>query len=188
MAEVIKISEPTIRYSTDATASDRAPVIGEPKVRTSSDDVVVSQRNISTKALYPLSHEFKPALATALRLLEEAIQEMKVAIDMLEDGDLLSSDDALQRFQALLPELFCCRDLGDGFGSIINAVFHSMKNLQGSPANKEQLQAIRNIVNRILTEPFIEVEEAVTEIILLENVGLIVEPEHFKFAADLLIE
>jgi hypothetical protein len=188
MAEVIRLDEPTIRYSTDATASDRVPVIGKPKIQTSIDDVHVSKRNISTNELYPLSFELKPELATALRLLEEGIQEMNVSVAMLEEGDLLSSDDALQRFQALLPELFCCRDLGDGFGAIINAVFHSLINLQGSPANNEQLRTLLNIMNRISTEPFIEFEEAVAEIMLLEGVGLITEPEHFKFVADFLIE
>jgi hypothetical protein len=43
-------------------------------------------------------------------------------------------------------------------------------------------------MNRISTEPFIEFEEAVAEIMLLEDVGLITEPEHFKFVADFLIE
>lgn len=176
-----------VNSGTDATAS-HGLFIGKPEVRTSADDVPASHGHIPTKDLYPLSSELKPALATAFRLLEEGTQNIKVAIDMLAEGDLLSSDDALQRFQALLPELFCCRDLGEGFGAIINAVFHSLRNLQGSPANNEQLQAVRNIISRILTEPFIEFDEAITEIISLENVGLVVEPEHFKFAADLLIE
>lgn len=185
-----KLYQFPVRYNPDPTGGDNIREIGEPSIRTSSTDLDVSssQREISTKELYPLASEINPILATAFHLLEEGVGHINLAIRKLEEGDSISSDDEVQHFQALLPELFCCRNLGDGFGAIISSVFHSLRNLDGNPANDEQLKAIKNIVCRISTEPFILFDEAVNEIIKLEDVGLTIEPEHYKFAADLLIE
>ena len=105
---------------------------------------------------------------------------------MLIYDDLISSDDSIQRFQALLPELFCCRGLGDGFGAVINSIFHAIGNMDDTPMNESQLRAILNILRRIYTEPFIEYDEAVEEIMHLETVGFEVSPPYFKFVADLL--
>jgi shikimate 5-dehydrogenase len=52
--------------------------------------------------------------------------------------------------------------------------------------NQTQLHAILNILKRIHTEPFIEYDEAVEEILHLETAGFEVSPPHFKYVADLL--
>ncbi len=143
---------------------------------------------IDTKDLYPLRAELNPTLNTALKLLNEGLKHVNEALEMLAENDLIASDDALQRFHALLPELFCCRELGDGFGAIVNSIFHSLKNMKGIPPTEEQLKMIRNLVTRIYTEPFISFEESVEEVILLESVELDVAPSHFKYAADMLSE
>jgi hypothetical protein len=142
---------------------------------------------IDTKDLYPLytEHSF---LSSAIQLLEEGIKYLNESIKMLNKDDLLSSDDALQRFQALLPELFCCRNLGDGFGAVVNSIFHSLKNLDGIPLNGKQLEAVLKTVRRIYTEPYIAFNEAVEEIMSLENTELEMEPPYIEFAADLLNE
>lgn len=195
LAEVLNIKD----YTSDPTGGDILKRIEMPTFRTTTSTATTTSsaftttedyftKQIPIRELYPLANELKPALGTALHLLEEGLTHINVATNMLIEGDLVSSDDAIQRFQALLPELFCCRTLGDGFGAIVNAIFQSLKNLEGIPANIEQLGVIRNITNRILTEPFISFEEAVDEIILFETVGLISESSHFKYAADLLVE
>lgn len=154
--------------------------------RISETDHSIINRLISTEELYPLSSEIRPELARAFELINEGVAYLSNAITMLDEGDLLSSDDYINRLQALLPEIFCCRSIGDGFGEIINAVFHSIANKQGAPLNNTELQAIKNILKRISTEPFISTEDAVDEIIKIEEVGFEVEPSHFKFLADML--
>lgn len=143
---------------------------------------------IDTKSLYPLSQELRPELSTAFRLMEEGLSLVTFAIKEERRGDMISSDDAINRLQALLPEMFCCRSISDGFGAIINAVYHSIQNMQGIPLNADQLQAIKKILSRINTELFLNYEDAVDEIISLENVGLEVEPSYFKYAAEMLDE
>lgn len=187
MGQLLQFQAPTINYGIDHATAETSRKIEKPSI-TVSEGESKPLNFISTQSLYPLASEFNPKLFMAMRLLEEGIGQLNEAINMFRNDYLLSSDDAIQRFQALLPELFCCRDLGDGFGAVVNAVFHSLKNLEGIPANQEQLLAIKKIINRIAIEPFLDFEEAVDEIIMLENVKLIVEPSHFKFMADMLIE
>lgn len=187
MGQLLQFKEPTVNYGMDHATAASSRKIEEPTVTVSEGDSKPFGF-ILTKSLYPLASELNPKLATAMQLLEEGVCQLDEAINMFIENNLLSSDDALQRFQALLPELFCCRDLGDGFGAVVNAVFHSLKNLEGMPANREQLFAIKKIINRIATEPFLSIEEAVDEIILIEKAKLIVEPSNFKFMADMLIE
>jgi hypothetical protein len=175
--------------SATASASAIASAIASATMATSATiDNFITKPRIPLSELYPLTHELKPELGAAISLLEEGINHIDVAINMIIENDIISSDDAIQRFQALLPELFCCRNLGDGFGAIVTSIFNSLTNLEGVPANLEQLEVIRKITARILTEPFIVFDEAVDEIMLFEKVGLISESSHFEFIADLLIE
>ncbi|MEN6373833.1 MAG: hypothetical protein ABFD75_03490 [Smithella sp.] len=190
LADVLDIND-YISYPTDSTGGDVLKEIEKSGFRSTTPIMASSsadEPSIPIRELYPLASEIKPELSTALHLLEEGIEDINISIKMLMENDLISSDDAIQRFQALLPELFCCRNLGDGFGAIVNAIFHSLKNLNGIPASLEQLKVIQKITNRILTEPFISFEEAVDEIILFDTVELISESDHFKYVADLLIE
>lgn len=185
MADVIKIRTKTAIESGEADATIYS---NRSRVRVSDETAgPFNEKIISPRELYPL-HADHVLLSTALLLLDEGANYLNDSIRMFDDGDMLGSDDALQGFQALLPELFCCRDLGDGFGAIVNSVFHSLKNLDGVPLNKKQLQTVRQIVRRIATEPFISLDEALEEIGLLQDAGLEVEPPYFKFAAELLSE
>jgi hypothetical protein len=177
----------TASTATSLTTTTSATATSSGTISATIDNPTVKP-NISLRELYPLTHELKPELGTALSLLEEGINNIDIAINMIIENKLMISDDAIQRFQALLPELFCCRTLGDGFGAIISAIYNALKNLDGLPANLEQLKVIKKIVTRIQTEPFINFDEAVDEIMLFEAVGLISEPSHFEYAADLLIE
>lgn len=186
--DLIPFRSPSITSAPDATARDSTADTSGFSVRISPSEGPKSDSAVSTRDLYPLRAELNPQLSTALQLLDEGIEHLNSAVAMFAEDDVLSSDDALQRFQALLPELFCCRDLGDGFGAIVSAIYHVLKNLEGNPLNPNQLQAIRNIVRRLSTEPFIGFDEATDEIMSLDDAGLRVEPSHFRFLADLLSE
>jgi hypothetical protein len=176
-----------------ATEPDWTVIFGElerqlPELQIKTIEQSSVSNQIETKTLYPVSQELRPELTTAFRLIEEGLALVALAIKEEREGDMISSDDAINRLQALLPELFCCRSISDGFGAIINAVYHSIQNMQGTPLNADQLHALRKILNRVNTEPFLTYEEAVDEIITLEKVGFEVEPSYFKYAADVLDE
>jgi len=185
MGEVLQL-RPTVTSDSDNTGVKTENGIHKPSVSTTSSGSESSQGYISNEDLYPVREQYNPALATAGQLLDEGISLVNESINMLIDDDLISSDDSIQKFQVLLPELFCCRGLGDGFGAVINAIYHSINNMNDISINETQLRAILNILKRIHTEPYIEYGEAVEEILHLETVGLEVSPPHFKYVADLL--
>ncbi|MCI0491279.1 MAG: hypothetical protein L0229_32210 [Blastocatellia bacterium] len=155
-------------------------VKGEPKKNLSGQ--------ISIDDLYPARQAISPELSTALHLLNEGIANVEEALSALEARNDIGADAAIQRLQALLPELFCCRQLSDSFGAIIVATFHALRNSSGQPLKKRQMVALGKILRSIRDEPFMSYDKAVDEIIELENVGFVVEPKEFEYLADLLDE
>ncbi len=143
------------------------------------------QGKMSTESLYSVP-AVDPNLATAFTLLDEALEWMNEAIKAKHDGDDIDSDDAVMHVQALLPELFCCRTIGDGFGSMVNAIYHGLNNINGELLEREQLVALKNALDRIKTKPFLDVDTAIEEIMRLEDAGFTVEPGEFKHLANIL--
>lgn len=185
MGDVIQFRE-TISSDSYNTGSRTEDKTYKPSISATTSGSESTEGYMKTEDLYPVREQLNPALTTASQLLEEGIDLVNESILMLVDDDLISSDDAMLRFRALLPELFCCRSLGDGFGTIINSIFHAIGNMDETPMNERQLHTILNILKRIHTEPFIEYNEAVEEIMSLEEAGFEVSPPHLKFVADLL--
>ena len=143
---------------------------------------------ISVDDLYPSTEAAAPELSVALRLLSTALAYVDQASTSLEKGNDIVADDAVQQLQALLPELFNCRALGDGYGAIINAALNSLRNTHGSPINALQLRALRQVLQRARFEPFIQFESALDEIVKLEESGFLIEPAGFEYLADWLDE
>lgn len=162
----------------------------KPKLRiVGKDDIVdtIAQR-ISIEELYPASEAIKPELNVALRLLSVSSNRIQESIELLHIGDSVASDDAIQHLQAILPELFCCRSISDSFGAMINATYHALKNQEGLPLSKHQIQALGRALGRIRSEPYMRFETAVEEIMALEEAGFMVEPPEFEYLADWLDE
>lgn len=177
--------KPSVSDSVDGTRVD-SNSLGHTAIETAADIGRISSKKIDISELYPLSSELRPELSTAFALLDEGLHDVSVAIEMQNIGDMISSDDAINRLQALLPELFCCRSLGDGFGSIISAIYQSITNMHGNPLNAKQLSALQVVLKRVQSEPFLEFNEAVDEIMALEDAGFEVEPSYYAYAADML--
>lgn len=187
MGEVLRF-QPRVSHEVDKTGDIEQVPTEIPPVRITPLEREVSTGQIETKSLYPLSREVRPELAATFTLLNEGLKHIADAINAEVKGDRISSDDAIHRLQTLLPELFCCRSISDGFGSIVSAVYQSLGNMQGGFVNSGQLQAIKRVLSRIDTEPFLEFGEAVDEIMALEEAGFEVEPPYYKYAADMLDE
>jgi hypothetical protein len=139
-------------------------------------------------ALYPASEALSPDLGTALRLLAESIQRADEAVAAADSGERLAADNALIRVQALMPELFCCRSLGDGFGHIISAVYYGIKNRQGSFLDTVQVRALRRTLDAIRSKPFMLFDEADKFVDHLEEANLDTEPSTFKEIQELVDE
>jgi hypothetical protein len=143
---------------------------------------------VSIEDLYPSTEAAAPELDVALRLLARGLEYVNEAFAATQTGNAIVGDDAMQRLQALLPELFNCRVLGDGYGAIINAVLGSLENMRGSPLNKQQIGTIRQVLRRVRSEPFIQYSSALDEIEKLEQANFVIEPSGFEHLADWLDE
>jgi hypothetical protein len=141
---------------------------------------------ISIDELYPATEAIGPDLATALRLLADSLKRIDDAIEALKAHDIISADDSIQHLKTIMPELFCCRSLGDGYGAIINAIMCALENLQGKPLSASQILSIGQRLKHLRSEPFIQFAEALDEIEELEKVDLIVTPAEFEYLADWL--
>jgi hypothetical protein len=138
--------------------------------------------------LYPATESVTPELGAALRLLARAIQYTDDAFEAIQNRNAIAADDAMQRLQAMMPELFNCRSLGDGYGAVINGILSSLENMHGAPLSQQQIQAIKQVLEKIRSEPFMKFDDAIEEMMKLELAGLVVEPEGLEYLADWLDE
>lgn len=141
---------------------------------------------MSMEKLYPLGTEKSPELKAAVRLLQEAEAFVDEALQACRDEDFLAAAIAMQELKALLPELFCCRVIGDGFGATIVALFHSIKNHGDHAFEDGQFVTIRFLVRKLASEPFLSFEEAQKLIDELEDVGFAVESPEIGILADIV--
>jgi hypothetical protein len=86
-----------------------------------------------------------------------------------------------------LPELFCCRSLGDSFATVVNALFHGLKNLNGLPIREAQITQILNSIRVLRRRPFLEYGEALAVVGRLEATGLRSDPQGLATIEEVLL-
>lgn len=145
-----------------------------------------SGSNMPIARLYPLGTETNPQLASATRLLKEAVERLSEALSCFERDDPIGADDYAQGVRVLIPELFCCRSLGDGFGSVVLAAFYSLAHLDGAPINQAQVSALLRGLTKVSNEPFIRFEVALQVHSWLEAVGLNPDSRGFDELGEVL--
>ena len=134
---------------------------------------------LSQRDLYPVRHAFSPEHITALRLLRLAAGRIQKAIRALNEGDEMAADSEVQRVQVLLPELFCCRALGDGFGSVVNALMSAFESLRGNMPSISQLKALFRVFEFLREQPFLSADDGDQQLEQLEAVELNPYPAEF---------
>jgi hypothetical protein len=180
---------PGIRFvQREPMGTSTAPLDALTKARVVSidDSPQFAAETMDIADLYPEIAHISPILGHALRALAAAREAAEEALEAMKRGDWMASDESMQRLQALLPELFCCRDIGDGFGAIINALRLSFVNAKGVPLSEPQIKLIRYVLERIRQEPFLHFDQAAELIESLEDTGLIVDPPSFAVLGELL--
>lgn len=126
--------------------------------------------------LYPVRHAFRPEHLTALRLLTVAVGRFKRALEAMAESDILAADTEIQKVQVLLPELFCCRTLGDGFATIVNAFMSAFEGLAGNTLNLSQIKMMNRVFELLKERPFLSADEAADAVEMLESAGLQIHP------------
>lgn len=140
-------------------------------------------RLASTTDIYP-DIRSSIELNTAVELLSEARIYLDRAVALVR-RDPIASDDEMQKLQALLPELFCCRVvLGDGFGAAVNSLQQAFANSEGVPLESHQIETVSRAVGRLQREPFLPFEASIDLAAALQSAGLDTEPAGLGILAD----
>lgn len=127
-----------------------------------------------------------PYLKNALRLLSMAMGRIDRALEFLADED--KTGVAMQRYQLLLPELFACRSLGEGFGLIVSSLQNAATRLPGHAMDEQQIRTVRSALAALRSDPFMTFDAAMAHVSSLEHADLNVNPPKFEYLADLLSE
>jgi hypothetical protein len=142
------------------------------KARTHFD----SRPIIGIDKLYPATPESVSDLLRAIGLLADAVEYLNRARSCVE-GAPMKADQEINHLRLLLPKLFSCRQIGDGFASVINSVHFAFINLRGSVLSTPQINAIWRILRELRSKPFLSFHESLESVEQLQEVGLNIYPE-----------
>lgn len=161
------------------TTSRDTELHDRPNLRLVQPGETRGENEISVEELYPRSEASSRELRRALELLTEGSQYINLAVDSIDEGDILGADDAVGHLQVMMPELFCCRSLGDSYGAVISAVMASLRNRESEPLSNTQVRTLSLVLTELRRRPFMKFDQALELIDWLEGVDLNTEPEAF---------
>lgn len=150
-------------------------------------EVKTAQKVSKVEDIYP-EIQSSSILGTILNLLDKSLETIQLAKRELEQGNEVYSDVYVLEFQGLLDELFCNREVGDGFGMVINSLLSLFENLDGNFLNIIQITTIYRILHVIRAKPFLSESEAIELTQYLEDSELEIEPKGFNNLVDFLTD
>jgi hypothetical protein len=154
---------------------------------TTEKDKEEGQANrVGIDALYHDRQAISPELDIALRLMSSGLGYLDEAVEAAASGEVIASDNAVMKLRAILPELFCCRSVGDGFGEAINSIQNALDNLKGIPPTRAQIEAIARLLKKVYEVPFISFDDVLDDVERLEEAELIIDPAEFEHLSNLL--
>jgi hypothetical protein len=162
-----------------------------PLLKANSDIQVVTDsepplNRLGTEDIYPDPSARSAPLNAALKLLYEAESCLDSAVVLVRDGDLIGADDHTCKFVAMLPELFCCREIGDGFALIVSSMFHAVKNKGSTPLTERQLLGLAFLTKFLRNNIFCAVDTAIDATEKLVTVDLNTDPPALTTVGELL--
>lgn len=143
------------------------------------------QTAIPINALYPDLDGATGVLRSALRLTESALALVEESA-ALRWSDPVGSDDRMNRLVPVLLELFCWRELGEGFAVVVNGLLCGVKNQVADTWNGPQLKAVHDVIYALRSEPYLDFDKAIRHVEQLEASGLTPEPRELEILADWL--
>jgi hypothetical protein len=131
---------------------------------------------IEIDKLYPVREGSGQAVVRALELLAQAIDFLNQARVALREDGASAADRCTQRFKLLLPELFACRKIGDGYALIINSLHFAFIHLHGKPLTGEQLTTVWRVLKELRNRPLVSFDQAIAVVSEIESIGFQVDP------------
>ena len=148
----------------------------------------MTSRGVNIDAIYQSGEWVSRRLETALRLLRHAEDHLQFAQTEARAGHRAMADDSFYAVKALLPELFCCRAIAEGFATLIGALLYSIENLKGQEVTEEQRATIHSCIAFLRSRPFLDEQSADGQVELLEKSGLNPDPPGLNDLMQVLID
>jgi len=126
---------------------------------------------LSIDRLYLGTDEADGSLARTKRVLRTCIEHCRDAQQYAEEDEWPQSDNEMVHVQSRLPDLFTYRDLGDGFGMVVDALLTAFENQDDLPCDLPQIQAVRRVLADLRDRPFMNSGKAVDLTFQLEDAG-----------------
>lgn len=155
-------------------------------IRSSEPEDVEDTSPLSIDELYPGAGDTDGSLSRAKRALRVCIEHCRKAQQHLDEGDGLKSDNEMVHVQNRLPDLFTYRDLGDGFGMVVDALLTSFENQDDMPCTLQQIKTVRRVLSDLRDRPFMSSGKAVDLTLQLEEAGLDTDHEAMAPFSDWL--
>jgi hypothetical protein len=151
-----------------------------------SASAAVKQEAVSAELLYPIHAESgSPIVTAAFRLLREATELLDAALVALRGADRVTADYSCTRLHSLLPEMFCCRRIGDGYASAVAVAATAYATQAGIPFEENQLVALLTMFRALRAKPFMSLDTLDEFIEAMEKSGLSVEVPGYEQLATL---
>jgi hypothetical protein len=172
----------TIDTTSTPTFSNAAPAESRPKEDLSVSFVTRSVDGgekflvLRPNELYPFSDVNDAVLFQALEMLGECIGVLESAQRIDPLSDYIGFDEQMMEARALLKDLFDLRSIGDGFGSVVNAVLWSLRNKDTETLNRKQISTLLESLKELKRKPLMHFDTAMSVVDQLEEADLIVEP------------
>ncbi len=151
-------------------------VADEPRVRGLRTEGNVALAPISIDQLYHAEEGAKPELIRALSIMADGIEALGQSRRAIQESNLMLADQVLLKFQSLLPDLFGCRKIGDGFANVINSIHFAFVNRKGKPLSLGETTSVWRVMKELRNGPFLSFDGSLEFVAQLEDAGLAVFP------------
>jgi len=192
MAETIE-AEVKVGISGNGIAKDHGPyppAVLEWNVQPIIDyqQFPTTPRILGVADLYAETPGRSALLLRATELLALSVRRLQEARERLDDEDQIGADYEVTLFQGDLPELFYLSSLSEGFGAVIVALYHGLKNRRAARLTPEQLLVVQRCAARLGRQLFLNYEAALDLIDELETVGLKIDPPEAEGLTEILVD
>lgn len=162
-----------VRSTVGSVFSETDEEIGLKRAQPADDE----SQLVDVEQLYPATAELNTRLSAALGLLGLALGRIERALEALRAKDVVTADDHTNHLFAVLQELFCLRDVSEGFASVVGACISGIQNSEGVPFSEAQLIALNSSLRSLKKKPFLSFETSLDVTGRLEEAGLNIDAQ-----------
>lgn len=126
--------------------------------------------------LYPGSSS-NSLLEIALKHIEDGFHICERVLDMLLEDETFHADLEAMRLGPIFVELFCCREIGEGFANTADSLINALRSCKANSLTREQILVIRDTLEALYQSPALTFDASLLLVEKLNNVDLDTEPE-----------